>query len=192
MKTKIISSTIQEFGGTRYYRCGFYFQHKGKRLHRAVWEVHNGEIPDGMHVHHADEDTSNNDISNLCLLRGEQHLGHHARKFGHGKWTVKIAQRAAVVWHGSEKGREWHREQYEKHCKGAMHRTTRKSCEFCSEGYDGLGHSRFCSNNCKSAARRASGVDDVDRICCICGSVFRRNKYSVGRTCSRKCGKKLE
>lgn len=41
-------------------------------LHRAVWEEHNGPVPEGMIVTFKDGDRSNCDISNLMLVsRGE-------------------------------------------------------------------------------------------------------------------------
>ena len=68
MEVQRISTTAQRFDGVTYYLCGEYFQRKGRRLHRAVWEHHNGKIPNGYHVHHKDGDRNNNDISNLELL----------------------------------------------------------------------------------------------------------------------------
>lgn len=46
---------------------------------------------------------------------------------------------------------------------------------------------RFCSNACKAAARRASGVDDEWRLCVRCGGAFEVNKYSKQRYCSQEC-----
>lgn len=46
---------------------------------------------------------------------------------------------------------------------------------------------KFCSNNCKSAYRRKSGVDNEERICKICGEIFITNKYSKAKVCSKKC-----
>lgn len=77
MEIQKISETAQKFDGVTYYLCGTYFQRKGHRLHRVVWEYHNGEIPDGYHIHHRDGDRSNNDISNLELLEGHEHLSGH-------------------------------------------------------------------------------------------------------------------
>lgn len=54
MEVQRISTTAQRFDGVTYYLCGEYFQRKGRRLHRAVWEHHNGKIPNGYHVHHKD------------------------------------------------------------------------------------------------------------------------------------------
>lgn len=48
MKTEVISNTVQKFNGVSYYLCGAYFQKKGVRLHRVVWEYHNGAIPNGI------------------------------------------------------------------------------------------------------------------------------------------------
>jgi endogenous inhibitor of DNA gyrase (YacG/DUF329 family) len=65
-----------------------------------------------------------------------------------------------------------------------------KICVQCGTEYEvtPTGTSRFCSNKCKSAWRRASGLDDEDRKCPICKKIFRVNKYSNTKTCSRSCG----
>ena len=73
MKVTVISPTIQEFNGERFYLCGNYFQHKGKRLHVAVWKYHNGDIPKGYHIHHIDEDRTNNQIENLTQVEASWH-----------------------------------------------------------------------------------------------------------------------
>ena len=77
---KIISETVQEFEGERFYLCAFYFQRKGKRLHRAVWEKANGrKVPKGHHVHHKDEDRSNNAPDNLEAILGAEHISQHGQ-----------------------------------------------------------------------------------------------------------------
>jgi hypothetical protein len=37
-------------------------------IHRLIWTVANGEIPEGMQVNHIDENKGNNSISNLNLM----------------------------------------------------------------------------------------------------------------------------
>lgn len=37
-------------------------------VHRVIWELLNGEIPDGMFIDHIDQDKTNNDISNLRVV----------------------------------------------------------------------------------------------------------------------------
>ena len=46
---------------------------------------------------------------------------------------------------------------------------------------------RFCSNACRSAHRRASGVDDVARVCPKCKRVFLVNRYSTQKFCALVC-----
>lgn len=79
MNPKVISETKQVFNGVAYYLCGRYFQRDGVRLHRVVWEQKNGRpVPEGFHVHHRDEDRSNNAADNLKLMEGPEHHRHHA------------------------------------------------------------------------------------------------------------------
>lgn len=193
METIRISDTVQEFNGERFYMCGNYFQHKGKRLHRAVWEHHNGEIPKGYHIHHKDKDRGNNSIENLELVKSNDHLSRHMtpEKREWAKQNVKKAIEAAPKWHRSEAGREWHSE----HSKKAWEsrKPTEYVCDFCGRKYESLNISHignhFCSNNCKAAFRRNSGVDNETRVCVKCGEQFVTNKYSKARFCSLTCAR---
>lgn len=192
MHVVVISDTIQEFEGRRYYRCGRYFQRKGKRLHRAVWESMNGPVPGGFHVHHLDHDTANNQPNNLGLLRDAAHLSHHSSQpEARQRWqaVLKLAQAAAPAWHKSEDGREWHRGHGQ--TTWAELAPTAGTCQQCGEAFTvkviQRRELRFCSNKCKSAARRSSGIDNENRTCERCGKVFAINKYQKNRYCSRQC-----
>lgn len=187
-----ISSTVQEFEGVRYYLCGVYFQRKGVRLHRLVWErAHGMSVPAGYDVHHIDGDRSNNNPENLKLMPRGVHRGLHAvqRTDEESRRRIGIAQKYAAEWHGSDEGRAWHREHYAMFAH-ALHRKHVLCCSFCGRAYEGE-KGKFCSNACKSAARRAGGKDNIARICVVCGADFVANKYSSARTCSRACGAKL-
>ena len=64
-------------------RTGYYLHSKsggvsGIRLHRYIWEKHNGPIPSGYEIHHIDHDKENNDITNLALLTVEDHRAIHS------------------------------------------------------------------------------------------------------------------
>lgn len=91
-----------------------YFARAGKLLHRAVWEHFNGPIPSGWHVHHIDEDTCNNNVSNLECLPAEEHRAKiHARKQAASKSPRQLEHLARIgelakSWHKSEEGRAWH------------------------------------------------------------------------------------
>ena len=189
-KVKIISDTIQEFLGERYYLCGNYFQKNGIRLHREVWEFHKEEIPEGFHVHHKKEDRSKNQIEDLQLLTESEHLSLHMKD------RIMIfspqCREAANKWHGSEAGKKWHDKHYE-NTKDALHQSFERECTWCGEIFESKRKNvdAFCSNNCKSAYRRASGVDDIEKICEVCSKPFTTSKYSKVRACSRSCGRKL-
>lgn len=63
---------------------GYYGKTYGNRklMHRYVWEYYNKrKIPQGYDIHHIDEDRSNNRISNLELIKKDE----HARKYGKGE-----------------------------------------------------------------------------------------------------------
>lgn len=193
METIRISETIQEFNGERFYMCGNYFQHRGRRLHRCVWEYHFGEIPQGYHIHHKDGDRHNNNISNLALVESKEHLSKHMtkEKREQAKENIQKAIEVAPKWHGSEKGRKWHSE----HSKKAWEdrKLIGYVCDFCGKHYETLNISHtgnhFCSNNCKAAFRRRSGVDNVTRECEKCEKLFVTNKYSKARYCSCLCAR---
>jgi len=167
-------------------------------LHRAIWEHHNGEIPERFEIHHIDENTLNNSIDNLECIHQTPHQSVHAKAWfadpDNKAWSDKHLEEIRPLtkkWHASEEGHAWHAA----HAKEIADRmvATPHICEFCGDEYPSVehGNNRFCSNKCKSAARRASGVDDVDRVCVICGNTFRINKYSKTKTCTRKCGGEL-
>lgn len=64
---------------------------KGKmRLaHHIVWEQANGPIPEGMEIHHLDENKKNNDLENIVILSVSDHQRMHSPHFGklNGKWV---------------------------------------------------------------------------------------------------------
>lgn len=177
-----------------------YFGRSGGFLHRDVWEFHNGPIPEGHEVHHIDEDTSNNDISNLECLPAAQHRSmEHSGKAAHAKsdeqreHLARIREQAAE-WHRSDEGRAWHRE----HAKNSIAKTDRKAwydaqplvektCEQCGAKFMGkIAKNVLCSNACISARRNRKMREaklSVPHECKCCGAVF----YTV-QTRAQFCG----
>lgn len=188
----------QEIDGRKFYKCanGYYSDGTGMRMHRYVWERYNGAIPKGFHIHHIDKNKDNNDISNLELVEGRKHLSIHMEGRDKGKIREllnRFARPKAAEWHGSESGREWHKKHWEE-SKAAMFAERVYECSFCGREYTttkAAAGNTFCSNACKSAYRRKSGVDNEERICEVCGAKYVTNKYVKRRTCSRTCGNKL-
>lgn len=161
-------------------------------LHREVWKDHHGEIPEGNHIHHKDGDPTNNDIENLECVTPQEHAERHP-DIG-GVQSAEHLQRmldSAKEWHKSDEGREWHREHWKGSLGEVFENPKTKDCDQCGDEFEYYTSARFCSNACKSAWRRDSGVDDEERECVICGDRFTANKYSDSSTCSRSCGGKL-
>lgn len=104
------------FGGYKfsfvqnYYRRGT--AKKGERfLHRAIWVANNGPIPDGFIIHHKDENTRNNDISNLeCMLISDHHK-HHFDEMWEQRRKDPALYKSLVErhseWHRSDEGRKF-------------------------------------------------------------------------------------
>ncbi len=158
---------------------------KRQRMHVYVWEQAHGPVPEGCEIHHVNGDRSDNRIENLQALVAYDHKRLHGLAHKDDLLEVHdLGIEAAKAWHGSEDGHKWHLLQYEK-TKDRMHAPVLKKCEHCgSEFYDRSGHGRFCNNKCKAAHRRASGVDNIERVCVVCGSLFMSNKYNGSKACT--------
>jgi hypothetical protein len=61
-------------------------------LHQAVWEKHNGKIPQFFDIHHIDGNKSNNDIKNLIAIKHSEHTKINASENGRigGKKSRRI------------------------------------------------------------------------------------------------------
>lgn len=185
---------------TGYYLCSTYDSDgKRKRMHVYVWEYYNGKVPDGYHVHHVDGDKSNNEIENLRLEKAFDHMSYHAKQNYKNnpekyKELLETIRPLTLEWHHSEMGREWHSQ----HAKQQWENKdpTKYICSFCGKEFYSLKSypiisNTFCSNNCRTAYRRRSKVDNIRSICIVCGKEFEKNKYSKTQTCSKKCAAKL-
>ncbi len=162
-------------------------------LHQYVYEKEKGAIPAGCHVHHKDRNKRNNRIDNLILLSQEEHSKMH------GEYKTSNPERYKKQCEHLDRIRPDHvwpedPEKYEEHRQALIAgmkniKPIEYTCENCDKTFEALpnGVTRFCTNKCKSAYRRKSGVDNVDRICISCGSIFTINKYTKTETCSRSC-----
>lgn len=189
-KVTVISDTKQKFNGIVYYKCGEYFQKNDKRLHRKVWLYHFGKIPKGLCIHHIDENKENNQIDNLSLMTKKKHTNLHL--FGKPKQLSEKCLLEAAKWHKSKEGKEWHKEHYEEN-KDNLHKDHKRYCMNCDKRILSRrkNQNTFCSGACKTKYRRRQGLDNIEKECEICSTLFTSNKYDKTKTCSRKCTMKL-
>lgn len=182
------------YSDRQYYRPSSSYIVRGvQSLHREMWADAYGPIPDGCEIHHRDGNAGNNVLSNLeCVPSGEHQRRHGAELTGEQREQLRQrmehARKYASAWHGSPEGRAWHSALGK--LAWANAEPTILVCEQCGKEFDTLAkheNVRFCSNNCKAAWRRASGVDNEDRVCAVCGKTFTVNKYRPTRHCSRLC-----
>ena len=181
-------------------RKGYYLSSKKigerrKRLHVYVWETETGEtLKSGWAIHHLDENKNNNDISNLAPMRNRDHAVLHGetlsdeRRQQMRESLAKYGQPAAKEWHGSEEGRKWHVEHGKEVFKNLQ--PIEYVCTYCGKRFETKNRyapnsNTFCCENCKAAYRRKSGVDDVERMCPICGEPYKTNKYSPAKYCEK-------
>lgn len=163
------------------------------RAHIWVWTYYNGKPKKGFHIHHVDEDKSNNEIDNLREISATDHVDLHMteeRRQMSRKWA-EIIRPLTKEWHASEEGHKWHSD----HAKVTFKRDHPIGflCECCHKRFivDAIDayKTRFCSNKCKAKFRRDSGVDNVEITCEYCGKKIIRNKYAKTRFCSHRCAR---
>lgn len=187
----------QYFNGYKFTRddnSGYYMCAKlKKRMHTYVWEFYNGPISTGYEVHHIDFDKSNNDISNLQLLKSSEHKKLHSDllTMEQRNWRrenlAKNARPKASEWHKSEEGRKWHSE----HAKKQMQhmKFIKNTCIVCGKEFESKQKpSKFCSGACKAKHLRKSRKNQTEeRICSVCGTSFIISRFSKRCTCSATC-----
>lgn len=198
MANKHGPSETVEFNGVRYRRYPeskvrslrvYYTSSVGKFLHRAIWAATYGAIPPKHHVHHRDGDSTNNDISNLSIRLGREHLSEHASepdRVAESRKNIHRAIAAAPEWHRSPEGIEWHR------VHGVAVMAARPLvgllCVVCDDGFESKDdRAEVCSMRCHAKRRRDSGIDDIDMVCPGCQRTFKRNRYQRPGYCSHAC-----
>lgn len=151
----VISSTVQEFQGARYYLCGHYFQRGKKRLHVAVWEAANGKVPRGHHVHHRDHIKHHNWLENLELLTRAEHFIHHGKTTS----TVQRAARQRNARAAMEGNARLTKEERAVAAKQGWETATTSTvkCEVCGVDVQTFfpTRTRFCGGTCKARELRA-------------------------------------
>ena len=166
-----------------------------ERLHVYIWRVNNGNIPKGYHINHKDGDKFNNELDNLEMLTSKDHAAYHGQNMSEEQKKqatdrlINMAVPKASEWHKSKEGHEWDVKHGQETFRNLRYIDC--ICEQCGNPYKAKentrSRSKYCSNRCKAAARRESGIDNEERICAGCGDKFLVNKYSLRKYCSADC-----
>lgn len=147
----------QEHYGRKFYqdlKTGYWIStdHPRIRAHRWVWVSIHGIIPKGYHIHHKNENKSDNSINNLELISANRHLSHHMQSLARKKMAAENCDRIRPLtkaWHASNEGHQWHK------AHGVLTWIDRKPIEICclqcgkkveTKTY----HQKFCHQNCKA------------------------------------------
>lgn len=99
---------------------------------------------------------------------------------------------AGTAWRATEAGRQHQRARSLR--MWGSRQSIECQCDYCGAAYETRSthqRTRFCSNNCKAAARRETKVDREARTCEMCGVTFTCNKYFATRCCSESCAAKM-
>ena len=98
-----------EYDGIKFWKLkDGYYECKGMRLHRYIWEKYNGcKIPEGYIIHHKNENKKDNDLSNLELMTKSNHTRLHSTGKHHNLGTTlseehkqKLSDNNSRYWAG--------------------------------------------------------------------------------------------
>ena len=114
----VISETQQDFEGRSYYLCGKYFRGKGDYYIAKSGSGTEGQSQRNFSPSHRRQSIKQR-IENLDCLSIFKHQSeiHGAEHGARLQLYMERGQEAARIWHGSKQGIEWHKQQYELHCK---------------------------------------------------------------------------
>lgn len=186
-----------------YFKPDAHARRRGiKALHQEIYRDHHGPIPDGMHVHHADGNSLNNDPANLVLKTPGEHARMHVTPelIAAGSAALRREQPKRIAWLKTEEGRAAREENQRLRQEGFQAFRNRKTeivCQVCgttamrsrqSDGSEAI----HCSRKCTMLAFKArNGLLGERREvkCEVCGTL-RVTSRKAWRWCSRTCKSK--
>lgn len=176
----------------RYYQSGRKTDPE-RLLHRRMWTDAKGPIPEGMEVHHVDENWRHNAVDNFELKTRTNHRRDHMLvHMADPEFRAKAIQalrdnsHLAAEWHASPEGLAWHAQ------NGKQAWEVRESvpavCQQCQQAYMTYfpSRSQFCTSACMQRAAKKR-YSTIEAECLHCGIPFTHTKYIVRSSCSRKC-----
>jgi hypothetical protein len=129
--------------------------------HRWVWINHYGIPPKNMHIHHKDDDKSNNNIENLQLIDRYLHLRLHKstqeNKHKMRKLIENIRPMTDLKWRNSPRYANHILLMIDKSITARRLIHFDKICLICGKSFTrSLARAKFCSGACKTRSYRIS------------------------------------
>ena len=194
-----------EFNGGRFHRypespspChrNYYLGYTNgvrKYLHRAIWEAHNGPIPEGYEVHHIDHDTLNNDPGNLVAVPRSWHRAESANARLDRERTCSHCGIAFTGKSGSRYTSDrWF---CSNRCNLAWRRAAGLDrgevvCVECGRRVESINfrRQRYCGARCASIVRARQRTPSAV-ACTICGRSFETLQPQRSKYCAPPCAK---
>lgn len=158
-----------EWGGHRWHKKGSGYYMRTVRLHQAIWERANGSVPAGFHLHHKNEDKTDNRLENLELLSHADHNRMHIHRMHAHQEKAVVNSQAVLRRNEAERLK---RALVCVVCGGTFHSKSKRP-------------TRFCSSACVESARSGAFSSDA-RLCEYCGGSYTATRR-VQRYCSKRC-----
>ena len=173
----VVDETTQIFDGKTYrlYKGQRYFRRTDKKtsksgikyLHRAVWEYHYGQIPNGLMIDHINRDKADNRIENLRLVTAKENrmnVDPEVNQKARERMIAYNSQDCGKWWQDEEKKKKraerlslsWKkREAFEKKCLycGKVFTARHKSASYCSKECRCI---NYFKNGVKTCQRRTT------------------------------------
>lgn len=157
------------YKGHRYYERRVY-------LHKQVWIDTHGKIPAGYHIHHKNDDATDNSIGNLECLSPSAHARHHINT----RPTMRAKQK---IWANSKEGRAILSAAMQK-CRENTP-SIKLACRNCGKYFQTTHPAqKFCSVRCQE------DNNWFKKKCAVCGKGFmaKHHRTREVQTCSYSCG----
>lgn len=167
------SKPVISWGGRKWWFKGdYYYDRRGRLLHRAIYAAAHGPIPRGIDIHHIDGDKTNNELSNLEAVTRSEHLKRHRpRGWVAGGYEAKRRAKYAE-WAADEQG------------------LVSRTCAECGKEFMAkTARAKFCSVQCNRQYQRKRAENQREWVCVECGKVFVASAFNnrQHRFCSQAC-----